>query len=676
MVNPQNQNPAELLRRFKDSWLDKANPDHPGEYEESEKTVDSLMQIIIKYCSETNTIFLLEPTLNILLKNQSQFDNQDLESINNLENIKNRVIEFLKNDDDFQEEVQSHFDSLKISSESLYNLYKEHPILLPFLKNNNGEKPNPNQDEEEIRQNNNKKKKKYLVFSCLGIIVLLLGSVVLRMYLHRLEPIFSLCKRDVWGYEVKIDCGDEQLSNVSKLSNKDMETLVNNLQTDFDNSRNPSTLIALNNAKVLQALKSTSLNINDVYPIGVAIPKSAKATGANEAGKHILSGVAKKQAEYNSLEGKKLFVVVADDQNDDPVAMEIAKQFDGKKSPILGVIGPYSSSNLAYVLPIYTDNQVPLISPTATAAMTDLKAEEWLKLFFKKQEGKLPFFFRMPEDTDASTRSSLNYLKNNEYKQLIVFADDQDLYSKSLLKRLREQNKTYKFSIVKHDKNSDFIHIRNNDNLPEVTRSLIAKYGNQRTTTAILYFQGAYKDKRDEDSLKRKLIQVVEANQGEFLVLGSNPVRQDGLFDSLNNNATILNQLVVIQPWFSSGNSTQFRKYQDFWKSKDIVNWRYIMAYDATQVLLYAINNRENKNQYPTRQQIQQILTSDLVQNKGCADKTKLGITDNILTTKITFNGSDRCPNPDGIDGYLLIKPVEIKPGEWDWKSVDENAKQ
>jgi hypothetical protein len=30
MVNPQNQNPAELLRRFKDSWLDKANPDHPG----------------------------------------------------------------------------------------------------------------------------------------------------------------------------------------------------------------------------------------------------------------------------------------------------------------------------------------------------------------------------------------------------------------------------------------------------------------------------------------------------------------------------------------------------------------------------------------------------------------------------------------------------------------------
>ena len=175
---------------------------------------------------------------------------------------------------------------------------------------------------------------------------------------------------------------------------------------------------------------------------------------------------------------------------------------------------------------------------------------------------------------------------------------------------------------------------------------------------------------------------MLETNQGEFLVLGSNPVRQDGLFESLNYNATILNQLVVIQPWFSSENSTQFRKYQDFWKSKDskdskdIVNWRYIMAYDATQVLLYAINNRANKNQHPTRQQIQQILTSDLVQNKDCADKTKLGITDHILTTKITFNGSDRCPDPEGVDGYVLIKPVEIKPGEWEWQAVSNNTTQ
>jgi ABC-type branched-subunit amino acid transport system substrate-binding protein len=655
MVNPQNQNPEKLLEDFRESWLNKANIAHFGEVEESEIKVDSLIQTIIVDWLGTNPIFLLEPILRILRENQSLFENQFQFDDQDLKNIKIKVIEFLDNDDNFKKELKSHFSGLDPSPKSLY---KNHPILSDFVN-----EPPPPQPLPPLN--------KYFLPS---IVVLLLGlvGVALWMYFNRLQPIFSLCESDFRGSKANIDCGDERLSDFSKLPNQEIDKRIKELQTDFKKAHDPSTLIALNNAKILQALRSKELSINDIYSIGVAIPQSAKATGANEAGKYILSGVAKKQDEYNSLAEKKLFVVVADDQNDDPVAREIAKQFDGKKSPILGVIGPYSSSNLAYVLPMYTDNQVPLISPTVTAAMTDIKA------VIDPSKQDTSFFFRMPEDTDASTRSSLNYLKNKGYKQLIVFADDKDLYSLSLLKRLREQNNTYKFSIVKHDNDSDFIPTRNNDNLPEVTRSLIAKYGNQRTTTAILYFQGAYKDKEDEDSLKRKLIQVLEENQGEFLVLGSNPVRQDGLFESLNYNATILNQLVVIQPWFSSENSTQFRKYQDFWKSKDskdIVNWRYIMAYDATQVLLYAINNRANKNQYPTRQQIQQILTSDLVQNKDCADKTKLGITDHILTTKITFNGSDRCPNPDGIDGYLLIKPVEIKPGQWEWQAVDENAK-
>lgn len=652
-------------RDFAKSWLSDVSFEKATLAKEQ---VQSLIEKINNDWSGREPDFLLKYIQNTLLENKTQFDGQDLE------NIKNEVIEFLKNDESFKVEVQNHVQEL----DSPKSLYKNHPILNPILSHFVNE--DGTLDEPEPPLPPPIKLIVLVVLVVLGL-GLGLGSVVLWMYLHRLEPIFSLCKRDVWGSEVKIDCGDEQLSNVSKSSNQEMETLVNNLHTGFKKSHNPSTLIALNNAKVLQALKSTQLDINDVYPIGVAIPKSAKATGANEAGKHILSGVAKKQNEYNSLSDKQLFVVVADDQNDDPVAMEIAKQFNGKKSPILGVIGPYSSSNLAYVLPIYTRNQVPLISPTATAAMIDLKAEESLKTFFTEQDGKLPFFFRMPEDTDASTRSSLNYLKNKGYKQLIAFVDDKDLYSLSLLKRLREQNKTYKFSIVKHENKSDFIQIRNNDNLPELTRALIEKYGNQRTTTAILYFQGAYKDKEDEDSLKRKLIQVLEANQGKFLVLGSNPVRQESLFESLNYNATILNQLVVIQPWFPSENSTEFGKNRDFWNSgdinsEDIINWRYIMAYDAVQVLIYAINNRKNKNEYPTRQEIQKVLINKPVQNKDCDPKNKLGITDYILTTKITFNGSDRCPNPDGIDGYLLIKPVEIKPGEWKWQPVNNNTTQ
>lgn len=642
MVNPQNQ--EKLLADFRESWLDSANNDHPSEYHESEIAVDALMVAIGRNWLGTNPIFLLEPILKTLKANQSQFYNQDLEV------IKDGVIEFLKKDESFKSEVEKHFKTRTSPNTD----YSNHPILRHFL--------NEPPELTPITTPDRGFKKWYkLIFL---VVIVGLGSVGLWIHFNRLEPIFSLCKGDFWGSEVKIDCGDEQLSNFSKLSNQEMEDLVNNLKTDFAKERDPSTLIALNNAKVLKDLQSRSLQREDVYPIAVAIPLLG-VTGSVEAGQHILSGIAKKQDELNnSLGDKKLFIIIADDQNDEELAQKIAEKLS-KNSQILGVIGPYSSSNFAYVLPIYINNQVPLISPTVTAAITDVKAEESLRGFFRDQNGKPPFFFRTPEDTDASIRISLDYLKEKGYKQLIIFADAGDLYGLSLLNRLMEQSKN-KFSIVEY-KNSNFISIRGNDGitLAKITQDLISKYGTQKATTAILYLQGAYKDKEDS-SLQAKLITVLQANQGEFLVVGSNPVRQKDLLSTLGNNPKILQQIVVMQPWFPSENTKEFKQYRDFWKSEDIVNWRYVMAYDATQVLLYAIAHRENKSKYPTKQDIQQVLNSDLIQNKDCADK--LGIIDGILTTNITFNGSDRCPNADNSDGYVLIKPVEIKPGQWEWQ--------
>jgi len=500
-----------------------------------------------------------------------------------------------------------------------------------------------------------------------------LGGIVLWRYLTQPLPIFSLCESDFRDSKVDINCGDEKLSNFSKLSSKDMEQFLEKLQEDFEEDRAPKTLIALNNATILQALKSGSSNKNNIYPIGVAIPLSG-VKGSVEIANNVLSGIAKKQDEFNNISDQKLFVVLADDQNNEKLAEEIAKKL-GKNRQILGVIGPYSSSNLAYVLATYTDNQLPLISPTATTAMKDL-IDESPKL-------NTSFFFRTSEDTDASIKISLEYLKSKGYKQLIIFCDDQDLFSLSLLKRLREQTKKDEFSmfsIVKYGegKNDDFISIRANENLTKITQDLIEKYRDQKTTTAIFYLQGAYKDQQDIGRLKAKIVEVLEENQGEFLVVGSNTVRQPAL---LKNNAKILRQIVVMQPWFplkEIKESNEFRKNRDFWKSKDksedIVNWPYVMAYDATQVLLYAIANRKNKNEYPTKQEIQQVLTSNSVQNEDCANKTIEGIIYQILTTKITFNGSDRCPN--GYDGYVLIKPVEIKSGQWEWQAVNKNTTQ
>ena len=650
MINPQNQ--TELLTDFRSSWLESPDPDHFGEYEESEKTVDSLIQAIIKDWSGTDPIFLLEPILRILLKNKPQFDNQ------NLEDIKNGVIKFLENDESFNKEVNLHLKSFDTDPKSLYkkSLYKKHPILRHFVKNSP------------------------INYIFLGIAVLLLGlgGIVLWRYLTQPLPIFSLCESDFRDSKADINCGDEKLSNFSKLSSKDMEQFLKKLQEDFEKDRAPKTLIALNNATILQALKSGSLNKNNIYPIGVAIPLSG-VRGAVEVGNNVLSGIAKKQDEFNNISDQKLFVILADDQNNQnnaKLAEEIAKKL-GKNRQILGVIGPYSSSNLAYVLATYTNNQLPLISPTATAAMKDLIDVNTERGFSKLNTS---FFFRTSEDTDASIKISLEYLKSKGYKQLIIFCDDQDIFSFSLLKRLREQTKKDEFSmfsIVKHreGKDGDFISIRTNENFTKITQDLIKKYRDQKATTAIFYLQGAHKDQKDIGRLKAKIVEVFEENQGEFLIVGSNTVRQPGL---LKNNAKILKQIVVMQPWFPLKESIEFDKNRGFWKSKDksedIVNWNYVMAYDATQVLLYAIANRKNKNEYPTKQEIQQVLTSNSVQNEDCANKTTEGITDEILTTKITFNGSDRCPN--GYDGYVLIKPIEIKSGQWEWQAVNKNTTQ
>lgn len=645
MVNPQN--PENLLVDFREKWLGKAKIAHPDEYEDSGKALDTLIQTIINDWSGAEPFFLLEPILNILLENQYKFDNQGLEV------IREDVVNFLKNDESFKNEVKKHFEALGISPKSQYS---DHPILRHFLK-----EPPPPRPPLPIK----------LIFIVI-IVVLGLGSVGLWIYFNRLDPIFSLCESD-FKYYKSISCGNDQLSNFSKLSNQERKIFLRNLQTDFEKKRNPSTLIAYNNAKILQDIQSRSLQVEDVYPIAVAIPLS-DAEGAVEAGQHILSGIAKKQDELNnSLGDKKLFIIISDDENKENKAKEISKKLS-ENLKILGVIGPYSSSNLADVLPIYTDKQVPLISPTVTAAMKDIKDDKSLKGFFKKQEEKKTFFFKTSEDTDASIRISLDYLKKQGYKQLIIFADDEDLYGLSLLQRLREQSKN-QFSIVEY-KNSDFISLRRNAGLTitKITQDLIGKYGTQKDETAILYLQGAYKDEKDTASSKGKLIRVLEANQGAFLVVGSNTVRRKELFEDVENNHKILNQLVVMQPWFTLKDSQEFEQYQDFWKSEDIINWGYVMGYDATQVLLYAIANRANKSQYPTRQEIQQVLTSNLIQNKNCADKDKLGITDGILTTNITFNGSDRCPNNKS--DYVLIKPVEIKLGTWQWQVAYKDVKQ
>jgi ABC-type branched-subunit amino acid transport system substrate-binding protein len=207
------------------------------------------------------------------------------------------------------------------------------------------------------------------------------------------------------------------------------------------------------------------------------------------------------------------------------------------------------------------------------------------------------------------------------------------------------------------------------------TNDLIKDKALNQENTAILYFQGAFTDKNDSFSSPIKLSDVIKANDGHFLFIGSNTVRQsEDVKKFLRIRPNYSEKILIMQPWFPSlEQQEKIQQHESFWKpyftdsSDDVITWHYVMAYDATQMFLYAINQFVNNNQkYPTRPEINGILAGKTVQNPGC-NKNVEGITGDTFTDNITLDGSDRCP-PGGNNGYALI---QFDPNLKQWKKAD-----
>jgi ABC-type branched-subunit amino acid transport system substrate-binding protein len=475
--------------------------------------------------------------------------------------------------------------------------------------------------------------------------------------------IFALCDPEAYQEPAKahISCNDTK----KFISNKD--------------DKNASNLIASNNDKILKGLESGQLKAENVYPLAAVIPLTAEQ-GARYVGERMLLGIAKKQDDFNKNPVQKLLIVIADDKHDEAIGQQIAENLV-KKTKILGVIGPYSSSRFYYSYQTYKNNQLTVVSPSVTVAMTDFQdTEKPLKCLNEKVKGINPeIFFRPVEDTTASIKTTLDYLKNGKpsVKNLIVFVHYGDLYSCSLFRRLRSQidedttSKYYKKFSIKKEITLD----GKKDDLMKKTNDLIKDKALNQENTAILYFQGAFTDTDDSASSPIKLLDVIKANDGYFLFIGSNPVRQSGdvkKFLILKPNYS--EKILIMQPWFPSlDQQEKIQQHESFWKrdftdSDNVITWHYAMAYDATQMFLYAINQFVNNNQkYPTRKGINDILAGKTVQNRDCIDKNMQGIKDDTLTGNITLNGSDRCP-PGGNNGYALI---QFDPNLKQWKKAD-----
>ncbi|MFM7880339.1 MAG: hypothetical protein ACKO8H_00210, partial [Microcystis panniformis] len=122
---------------------------------------------------------------------------------------------------------------------------------------------------------------------------------------------------------------------------------ISYLEKAWEKEKDPVTLIALNNARVMYQLKSGTISPKNVFTIAVSTGFGDKIPP--DFGGSILTGVGWQQYKFNKDNDTfKLIVVMADDSNNKDGAEKVAKELVGRQR-IMGIIGPYSSHATYYV---------------------------------------------------------------------------------------------------------------------------------------------------------------------------------------------------------------------------------------------------------------------------------------------------------------------------------------
>ncbi|MFM6325220.1 MAG: ABC transporter substrate-binding protein [Microcystis panniformis] len=414
---------------------------------------------------------------------------------------------------------------------------------------------------------------------------------------------------------------------------------ISYLEKAWEQEKDPVTLIALNNARVMYQLKSGTISPKNVFTIAVSTGFGDKIPP--DFGGSILTGVGWQQYKFNkdncNKDIFKLIVVMADDSNNKDGAEKVAKELVGRQR-IMGVIGPYSSHATYYVLDDYLQKLV-LISATSTATIEDFKAQD------KNKSQDFSWFFRPISTTEIAAQDLVKYLKKQGYQQVIIFHDN-DLVARSFYNNFKEE--LDKLSInIKGEVNITTSPI-------DRVNSLKQKFNQLKDKTALVIISDAFIDTES----KEKKIQIIKENRGTFLIAGNNPLFNDDvlkLVDTIGKES--LEKMVIAIPWYPSDEES--KKLADFvdqkplpWSTKPKLNWQMAMAYDATKMLVEAIVQQLEQGQTPSREGTRNTLAKDDFNTEG-------------LTGKITLKGSDRK------DQFSSLVRPDCSTTSCDWRKIN-----
>lgn len=437
----------------------------------------------------------------------------------------------------------------------------------------------------------------------------------------------------------------EKLAGIQAIASGDLATAIQRLEASLESRPNdPEVRIYLNNAQI---------GSQPSYTIAVPVPIGTNVDAAEE----ILRGVAQAQQEINEQEGingKRLRVMIANDNDDPEIAQQIAQQLIDDPE-IEGVVGHYASDTTKAANKIYEKGKLVSISPVSTAI--DLfKAD----LFGNSS----PYAFRtVPSDQMAAQRLA-DYTVQQEKNKAVVFYNSNSTYSKSITQAYTDALEENGGSVIKIDllKKTDF------NAAQEVEK--ILEQSNAANDTAIVLFPNSGILGKSIEVMQENYTQSRNASHPPLLMLGGDDVYSPTVLKNAGEAAV---GLVVAVPW-------HINRYQDdqpFVKSSlDLwdatVNWRTAMAYDAVMALAEGLYDN------PTREKLAEALRANDFKAPGATSKVKFeaGLGNREQPSELVYvvrpcdgkslsgtgfdfdvNPGEPCPAPVAIPNFSLSVP-------------------
>lgn len=352
--------------------------------------------------------------------------------------------------------------------------------------------------------------------------------------------------------------------------------------------QDPTVLIYRNNAEA----RLRHAAGEPIYTIAAAVPFTNTSGAPFNIGREMLYGIAQAQdkAIGPELPNANLEVVIANDRNNPQQAQALAAaiaQFEADGRKILAVVGHYlSDSTCAALKQGYNPARLVVVSPLSTAADIRLNC------------GPTSLFFRTTSSTRIETRTLVNHMMEEGLggpdASVAIFYRAGDSYSADMFRE-------FKLAL-----DEESIQIAESFDLDEPSFEAGEALASVPDVNALVVIP----DGRNAGSQAfDRAVEVIRANAGDKMVLGSNPLYTLEILDPAGGLANLQNTLFIATDWHRQCAPASFvaETEQKYWFGG--VNRTAMLPYEAIQALLPTLEEGVTSEQI--RQQLNTLDTSE-----------------------------------------------------------------